>query len=254
MGSKSLKSIFSSELLAGKVALVTGSGKGIGKACSEQLVAAGATVYAVARTQSDLDALEQQLGDQLIGVCQDAASDEFLSFIDSLDRLDILVNNVGTNTPQPFVEVEDDVLDRMLSLNVRSLFKVGQHAVRKMQSLNNGGSIINISSQMGHVGSPGRTVYCMTKHAIEGLTKAMGVELAPDNIRVNSVAPTFIETPMTAPMFDKPEFKKFVDERIPLGRVGQPNDVANAVVFLASDAAQLVTGSCYKVDGGWTAQ
>ena len=254
MGSKSIKSIFAPDLLETKVAVVTGAGKGIGKACAQYLIAAGATVHAVARTQSDLDALKQELGDRLVTVCADAASQPFLDYLDQLPALDILVNNVGTNTPQPFVDVDDEVLDRMLPSNVRSLFKAAQHAARKMKSAGNGGSIVNISSQMGHVGSPGRTVYCLTKHAIEGLTKAMGVELAPDNIRVNSVAPTFIETPMTAPMFDKPEFKQFVDDRIPLGRVGQPDDVAAAVVFLASDAAQLVTGSCYKVDGGWTAQ
>lgn len=254
MGSKSIKSIFAPDLLESKVAVVTGAGKGIGKACAQYLVASGATVHAVARTQSDLDALKHELGDRLVPVCADAASTQFLDYLDQLPVLDILVNNVGTNTPQPFVDVDDEVLDRMLSLNVRSLFKAAQHAARKMKACGNGGSIVNISSQMGHVGSPGRSVYCLTKHAIEGLTKAMGVELAPDNIRVNSVAPTFIETPMTAPMFEKPEFKQFVDDRIPLGRVGQPDDVAAAVVFLASDAAQLVTGSCYKVDGGWTAQ
>ncbi len=249
-----MNTVFSPELLAGKVALVTGAGKGIGRACAEQLVAAGATVHAVARTQSDLESLKEALGDRLVPVVMDAASSQFLQYVDQMSTLDVLVNNVGTNTPQPFVDVDDEVLDRMLALNVRSLFKAAQHAARHMQKVGNGGSIINISSQMGHVGSPGRTVYCMTKHAIEGLTKAMGVELAPDNIRVNSVGPTFIETPMTAPMFEKPEFQQFVNDRIPLGRVGKPNDVAYTVVFLASDAAQLVTGSCYKVDGGWTAQ
>jgi NAD(P)-dependent dehydrogenase (short-subunit alcohol dehydrogenase family) len=117
-----------------------------------------------------------------------------------------------------------------------------------------GGAILNMSSQMGHVGAVNRTVYCMTKHGIEGLTKAMALELAPHGIRVVSIAPTFIETPMTRPMMAKPEFARWVNERIPMGRVGQPEDVAAAVVFAASPAASLITGTSLVIDGGWTAQ
>ena len=165
----------------------------------------------------------------------------------------MLVNNVGTNTPQAFVDVDLDVLDAMLALNVRTAFVVAQAAARIMVSQGSG-SIIHMSSQMGHVGAPLRTVYCMSKHALEGLTKAMAVELAPAGVRVNSVAPTFIETPLTRPMLDNPEFRKDVLSRIPLDRLGQVEEVAAAVVFLASPAASLVTGDSLKVDGGWTAR
>ena len=154
----------------------------------------------------------------------------------------------------PMVDVPVDILDQMLNLNVRAAYLAAQGAVRSMVKAGTGGAIINMTSQMGHVGSPGRTVYCMTKHALEGLTKAMAVELAPHNIRVNSVAPTFIETPMTAPMLAKPEFRAFVDTMIPLGRIGKPDDVAAAVIYLASPAANMVTGTSLLVDGGWTAQ
>ena len=238
--------------LAGKNALVTGAGKGIGRACVEALVAAGATVTAVARTETDLASLAVSYPDQVIPRVADVTDDRFLEAIEAMDRLDILVNNVGTNKPQPFIEVERPVLDTMLDLNVRSAFLVAQSAARVMQRQGSG-SIIHMGSQMGHVGAPNRTVYCMTKHAIEGLTKAMAVELAPIGIRVNSVAPTFIETPMTKPMFENPEFHRDVMSRIPMGKIGQVEDVANAVVFLASDAAAMVTGDSLKVDGGWTA-
>ena len=136
-------------------------------------------------------------------------------------------------------------------MNVRATFRIAREAVKVMQR---GGSIVNMTSQMGHVGSPGRTVYCMTKHAIEGLTKAMAVELAPEGIRVNSVAPTFIETPMTRPMLDDPKFAEFVKNMIPLGKIGQPEDVAAAVLYLCGDGASMVTGHSLLVDGGWTAQ
>jgi NAD(P)-dependent dehydrogenase (short-subunit alcohol dehydrogenase family) len=170
-----------------------------------------------------------------------------------LGRLDILVNNAGLNRPQPFLEVDEATLDLLLGLNVRAAFLVAQAAARLMVA-NGGGVIINMSSQMGHVGSDlNRTAYVMTKHAVEGLTKAMAVELAPKGVRVVSIAPTFITTPLTKPFFDDPVFKKWVLDRIPLGRLGTVDEVASAVVFLASPAAALVTGSSLLVDGGWTA-
>ncbi|MEL6507448.1 MAG: SDR family oxidoreductase, partial [Pseudomonadota bacterium] len=144
-------------------------------------------------------------------------------------------------------------LDFILDLNVRSMFLTAQAAATVMTK-GDGGAIIHMSSQMGHVGSPNRSVYCMTKHAIEGLTKAMAVELAPKNIRVNSVAPTFVETPMTKPMLENPDFKAFVERMIPMQRIGQPADVANAVLYLVSPAANMVTGHSLLIDGGWTAQ
>jgi NAD(P)-dependent dehydrogenase (short-subunit alcohol dehydrogenase family) len=239
--------------LDNKIALVTGASKGIGRACALALVEAGARVIAVARTENDLDQLKAQHPQQIEVWVADISTDAFLQRLEALEHLDVLLNNVGTNTPEPFLEVELEALDRMLALNVRSAFRVAQAAARVMVG-NDGGSIIHMSSQMGHVGASNRTVYCMTKHAIEGLTKAMAVELAPMGIRVNSVAPTFIETPMTRPMLDDPAFRHDVMAKIPLGRLGQVEEVANAVLFLAGPAASLITGDSLKTDGGWTAQ
>ncbi|MDJ0928729.1 MAG: SDR family oxidoreductase, partial [Gammaproteobacteria bacterium] len=169
-------------------------------------------------------------------------------------RLDILVNNAGTNKPQAFAAVDSEALDVVIGLNVRAAFLVAQAAVRVMLRTGAPGSVIHMSSQMGHVGSPNRSVYCMTKHAIEGLTKAMAVELAPVGIRVNSVAPTFIETPLVKPMLADPEFRDFVQQRIPLGRAGEIDDVVRAVLFLADPRNSMITGHSLRVDGGWTAQ
>lgn len=237
----------------GKHALVTGAGKGIGRACALALAREGATVHAVARTETDLLSLAAESGaGHIKPIVADATSDAFIQQIEGLASLDILVNNVGTNRPQPFLDVDLDTLDALIDLNVRTAFRVAQAAARKMQTVGNG-SIIHMSSQMGHVGAARRTVYCMTKHAIEGLSKAMAVELAPLGIRVNTVAPTFVETPMTKPMFDDPRFKAEVLSKIPLGYVGVPEDISAAVCYLASDAARMVTGTSLRVDGGWTA-
>lgn len=236
--------------LNNKIALVTGAGRGLGKAIVHTLHDAGARIIAVARTQADLNCL----ADELPGVetwAVDVTGDEFIQRVEALQQLDVLVNNAGTNRPEPFDKVSDDNLDFVMNLNVRTVFRVSRAAVRVMKHAGTGGAIINMSSQMGRVGSPERTVYCMSKHAVEGLTKAMAVELGPDNIRVNAVAPTFIDTPLTKPMLNDPEFKKFVDRMIPLGRVGQPSDVAEAVKYLAT--APMVTGTSLLVDGGWTA-
>ncbi len=245
---------FDKALLEGKTALVTGAGKGIGKACVEQLVAAGCHVVAVARTQADLDILVQSHPNKVTAWAMDAASTAFFERIATLSELDIVVNNVGANQPEPIGEVAESTLDWLINLNIKSIYMTSQAAVRHFDRTQTQGSIINISSQMGHIGSPNRTVYCMTKHAIEGLTKALAVETAKRGIRVNSIAPTFIETSLTEPMFAKPEFKEFVLNKIPLGKIGQPNDVAHAVVYLASDLSKLVTGMSLKVDGGWTAE
>ena len=176
----------------------------------------------------------------------------------SVQRLDILLNNAGMNIPELFVDVSQAHLDDMIALNVRAAFVVAQAAVRKMlehpERRKLGGSIIHMTSQMGRVGAERRTVYCMTKHAIEGLTKAMAVELAPENIRVNAIAPTFLETPMTASFFADPEFRNWVLSRIPLGRVGRMDEITGAIVFLASPAASLITGASLAIDGGWTAR
>ena len=242
------------DLLKNKVALVTGAGGGIGRACTEALAAAGAKVIAVDLSQADLDSVKEACPDLIETWQEDITVDAFYLKIEALSRLDILINNAGMNKPQAFAEVDNEVLLAMLKLNVTAGFRTAQSATRVMLRENIEGSIINMSSQMGHVGSPNRTVYCMTKHAIEGLTKAMAVELAPHGIRINTIAPTFVETPMTKPMFEEPVFRKFVLDRIPLGRLGQVEDIAEAVLFLASSRSSMITGDSLKVDGGWTAQ
>lgn len=248
--------------LDGKTALVTGAGRGIGRAVAIALAAAGAELVLASRTSSDLEAVAAEIARKggraklmPIDVTDSAA---VRAAIAGLGHLDILVNNAGVNRPQPFLEVDDDTLDRLLTLNVRAAFIVAQAAARQMVAQigaeTSGGVIINMSSQMGHIGSErDRTVYVMTKHALEGLTKAMAVELAPKRVRVVSIAPTFIDTPLVRPFFDDPTFRKWVLDRIPLGRLGTVEEVASAVVFLASPAAALVTGSSLLVDGGWTA-
>ena len=250
----SAKNEISSHPLSGRVALVTGAGRGIGRKCVELLADAGAHVLAVARTGAEIKALAATRPGMIEALPFDVTSDLFIDHIAELEQLDILVNNAGINRPQPFAEVDSATLRAMIELNIHATFRTAQAAARVMLRTSAQGSIINMSSQMGHVGSPGRTVYCMSKHAIEGLTKAMAVELAPRGIRVNSVAPTFIETPLTRPMLEQPQFNEFVLERIPLGRIGRVEDVANAVLFLASPASAMITGDSLKVDGGWTAQ
>ena len=238
--------------LDGKSAVVTGASRGIGRSIAIALAQAGAKVKAVARGADELADLAREYAN-IEPFVADATTSGFQTAL-AAQEVDILVNNAGTNRPLPMVEVPAETLDLMLDLNVRAAYLVAQAAVRSMIAHGRGGAIVNITSQMGHVGSPRRTVYCMTKHALEGLTKAMAVELAPYGIRVNSVAPTFIETPMTKPMLDDPEFRRFVLDMIPLGRVGQPEDVAAAVVYLCSPAAAMVTGTSLLVDGGWTAR
>ncbi|QMW23576.1 SDR family NAD(P)-dependent oxidoreductase [Sandaracinobacteroides saxicola] len=238
--------------LQGRVAVVTGASRGLGAAIVRLLAHCGATVHAVARGAEELAALAADSANIRPWVA-DAADAGFHAALAAME-VDLLVNNAGTNAPMPMADVPDDVLDRVMGLNLRAAYLVAQAAVRSMLRHGRGGAIVNITSQMGHVGSPGRTVYCMTKHGLEGLTKAMAVELAPNGIRVNSVAPTFIETPLTAPMLADPAFRAFVTEMIPLGRIGKPEDVAAAVAYLLSDAAGMVTGTSLLVDGGWTAR
>lgn len=240
--------------LAGRVALVTGASRGIGRASAIALAGAGAHVIAVARTAKDLDALVSEGAGKISAWQEDLTAEQFYARLEGLPGLDILLNNAGTNRPLPIGEVDLTTLDTMISLNIRAVFRVSQSAVRVMLRAGRGGSIIHMSSQMGHIGAARRTVYCMTKHAVEGLTKAMAVELGPAGIRVNSVAPTFIETDLTRPMFEDPEFRRSVLSSIPLGRIGRPEDVVGAVLFLASSASGLVTGDSLKVDGGWTAR
>jgi NAD(P)-dependent dehydrogenase (short-subunit alcohol dehydrogenase family) len=241
--------------LDARTALVTGAGRGIGRACALALAQAGAEVWLLARTREEIEAAAAEIGPRAHAVaCDVTRSDDVRRVLDSMARLDILVNNAGSNIPEPFVEVSEEHLDRLLELNLRSAFLVAQAAARRMLAWR-GGVIVNMSSQMGHVGAVNRSVYCMTKHGLEGLTKAMALELAPHGIRVVSIAPTFIDTPMYRRMTEaKPEFAQWVQARIPAGQVGRPEDVAAAVVFAASPAAALLTGTSLVVDGGWTAQ
>ena len=238
--------------IEGQVALVTGAGRGLGRACALALSRVGARVFAVSRTRSELDSLAAEAPGPVEAWVEDATGDALLGRIEALDRLDVLVNNAGTNQPQPFLEVTDAALDIMLDLNVRAAFRVARSATRVMMK-HGSGSIVNMSSSMGHVGSPRRTVYCMTKHAIEGLTKAMAVELGPHGIRVNTVSPTFIETSLTRPFLEDPKFAEFVMGMIAMKRLGTVDEVAAAVLYLASPASGIVTGTSLRVDGGWTA-
>lgn len=244
--------------LSGMTVLVTGASSGIGRATALALAGCGAELILLARSESALAELRSEIESQyparvgtVIADLNDTKATRQL--IDGLPRLDALVNNAGRNIPQLVGDVDETSFDAIFSLNVRAAFFVAQACVAKFRE-RGGGAIVNVSSQMGHVGAARRTIYCSSKHAIEGMTKAMAVELAPQRIRVNSVGPTFIATPMTAPMFENAGFSAEVVAKIPMGRVGTVDEVAAAIVFLLSPAASLITGSSLLVDGGWTAQ
>ena len=243
--------------LDGLTAVVSGAGRGLGRGAALSLADAGAEVVLVSRTEPELDSVAEEIvkagGRASPLVCDVTDTAQVREKIEGLERIDILMNNAGSNRPEPFVDVSEENLDFLLELNVKSMFTVAQAAARRMLAGGRGGSMIHMSSQMGHVGSPNRTVYCMTKHAVEGMSKAIAAELAPQNIRSNCIGPTFIETPMTAPMFENPEFREFVMDRILMGRLGKISDVTGAIVFLASPASGLITGASLTIDGGWTA-
>jgi NAD(P)-dependent dehydrogenase (short-subunit alcohol dehydrogenase family) len=244
--------------LDGKRALVTGAGRGIGLGAATALAEAGAHVTLCARTVEEIRAAAAQLqtrGGNAEPLNLDVNDlPAMQAVIAACDPFDILVNNAGTNRPAPFIEVKVEDFNHVMDLNVRAAFFVAQAVARRLVDAQKPGSIIQISSQMGHVGSPRRSVYCASKHALEGMTKAMALELAPHGIRVNSLAPTFVETPMTKPFFENESFRQFVLDKIKLGRIGQVEDLMGAIVFLACDASALMTGTSLVIDGGWTAE
>ncbi|HEX8101181.1 MAG TPA: SDR family oxidoreductase [Solirubrobacteraceae bacterium] len=236
--------------LDGRVAAITGAGGGLGSACAVALGEAGASLVLMGRRAAPLEAVAQRTGGA-VAVCDVTDARAVRAAFAAPPRLDVLVVCAGGNRPQPFADVDEAALDWAWALNVRGAFLAAQAAVRRMRE---GGAIVFVTSQMGHVGAAGRSVYCAVKHAVEGLTKALAVELAPAGIRVNAVAPTFVETPMTVPFLAPPGARDAITARIPLGRLGTPEEVASAVAFAASPAAALMTGTSLVVDGGWTAQ
>jgi len=246
-------SILASFRLDDRVAVVTGASHGIGLGCARALAEAGARVLLVARNHSQLEQAAASLPGARALACDVTDPEQVRTRIGGLERVDVLVNSAGGNLPEPFLDVSEENLRALLDLNLMGTFRVTQAAARLMAAAG-GGAVVNISSDFGHVGYPGRSVYCASKHGVEGLTRALAVELAPLGIRVNSVCPTFIETPMTRPYFDQPGFREEILRRIPIGRIGRVEEVAAAVLFLASPAASLITGASLLVDGGWTAQ
>jgi NAD(P)-dependent dehydrogenase (short-subunit alcohol dehydrogenase family) len=244
--------------LDGKRALVTGAGRGIGLTAASALAQAGAHVTLAARTKSEIEEAAEAIckrGDQAEALVLDVTDIKAVrTAVSQAEPFHILVNNAGTNRPAylPDITVED--FDFIMNLNLRAAFFVAQAVALKLMAAKLPGSIINISSQMGHVGAARRSVYCASKHAMEGFTKAMAIELAAHNIRVNSLGPTFLETPMTKPFFENKAFREEVLAKIKLGRLGQLEELTGAIVFLASDASSLMTGSALVLDGGWTAE
>ena len=243
--------------LDGKRALVTGAGRGIGLAAASALADAGAHVTLLARTREEIEAAAAairargQMAEPLVLDVTDLPAMQ--AALAQADPFNILVNNAGTNRPKMLLDVTVEDFDAIMGLNVRAAYFVAQAVARRLVAAKQPGSIINVSSQMGHVGAAKRTVYCASKHAMEGFTKAMAIELAPHNVRVNTMGPTFLETPLTKPFFDNAAFKAEVLAKIKLGRLGKVEDVLGALLFLASDASALVTGTSIVVDGGWTA-
>jgi NAD(P)-dependent dehydrogenase (short-subunit alcohol dehydrogenase family) len=247
-----------SHRLDGMTAVVTGAGRGLGRGIALALARAGADLALISRTAADLEAVGGEIAaldrNHQALPCDVRDEQALERALDQVASIDIVVASAGTNVPQPFLEVDHATFDRIIDLNLRAAFFTVQAAARRMVARQSGGSIVLLSSQMGHVGAPNRSVYCASKHAIEGLTKALAVELAPAGIRVNSVAPTYIRTPMTEPFFADAEFRRSAEAAIPLGRIGEVADVVGAVAFLCSPAAALVTGTSLVIDGGYTAQ
>lgn len=240
--------------LDGRRALVTGAGRGIGLGAAAALAEYGAEVTLVARSSLQIEAAAEAIGKGSSAVTLDVADLAAVrSFFADRPAFDVLVNNAGTNRPKPMTDVDEDDFDAVMSLNVKAAFFVAQACVREMISAGVRGSLIHMGSQMGHVGGPNRSLYCASKWALEGMNKAFALDLAVHGIRSNTIAPTFIDTPMIRPFFEDAEFKASVLSKIKLGRIGQVSDLMGAIVFLASDASAMMTGTSVVVDGGWTA-
>ena len=248
--------------LKNKTAIVTGAGKGIGRACAIALAEAGSNLVIISRTKKDLDEVSRVIKKLKVKcksyVCDITNYNQIKDIINKQSKIDILVNNAGNNIPEHFTKVKTKNMEYLVKINTIATFNLAQLCALKMLKSKNikksGGAIVNMSSQMGHVGGPIRSVYNMTKFGLEGLTKGMSIDLAKYNIRVNTVCPTFVVTPMTKKFFKDKKFIKEVLGNIPLGRFAELSDVATAVVYLASDAASMITGTSLLVDGGWTAK
>ena len=248
--------------LKNKTAVVTGAGKGIGRACAIALAEAGANLIMISRTQKDLNEVSKKIK-RLKSKCKTYVCDitnynQIKNIINKIPKIDILINNAGNNIPEHFTKVKTRNMEYLVRINTIATFNLAQLCALKMIKTKNrkkiGGAIVNMSSQMGHVGGPIRSVYNMTKFGLEGLTKGMSIDLAKFNIRVNTVCPTFVVTPMTKKFLKNKKFKRETLNNIPIGRFAELSEVASAAVFLASDAASMITGTSLLVDGGWTAK
>ena len=248
--------------LKNKIALVTGAGKGLGKACAIALAEAGSNLVIISRTKKDLDQVSKIAKRFKVKcksyVCDITNYNEIKKIINNQTKIDVLINNAGTNIPEYFDKVKRENMEYLVKINTVATFNLAQLCALKMLKTKNrkkiGGSIVNMSSQMGHVSGPKRSVYSMTKFGLEGLTKGMALDLAKYNIRVNTICPTFVVTPMTKKFLKDKKFKRDMLSNIPLGRFAEMSEISSAVVFLASDAASMITGTSLLVDGGWTAR
>ena len=248
--------------LKNKTAVVTGAGKGLGRACAIALAEAGSNLVIISRTKKDLDEVSRKVKKLKVKcesyVCDITKYNEIKDIINKQAKIDILVNNAGNNIPEHFTKVKTKNMEYLVKINTVATFNLAQLCALKMIKSKNrkkiGGAIVNMSSQMGHVGGPIRSVYNMNKWGLEGLTKGMSLDLAKYNIRVNTVCPTFVVTPMTKKFLRNKKFKRETLNNIPLGRFAELSEIASSVVFLASDAASMITGTSLLVDGGWTAK